>query len=73
MIRIALGYPWYLRQGEGAFSYFCRTNGIYSARENHGKISMITLTLYATPVQAGHADRHAVGIPTYTKISVNES
>jgi hypothetical protein len=33
---------------------------------------MMTLTLYATPVQAGYVDRPVVSIPTYPETSVHE-
>lgn len=34
---------------------------------------MVTLTLYAMIAQAGHVDRHAVGIPTFPETLVDES
>lgn len=43
-----------------------------SATENHRKIPMVTLTLYAAISQAGHVDQHAVSIPTIPEILVDE-
>jgi hypothetical protein len=34
---------------------------------------MVTLTLYAAIVQAGHVDRHAVSIPTFPETSADET
>jgi hypothetical protein len=35
--------------------------------------SMVTLTLYAAIAQAGRVDQHAVSIPTFPEISVDET